>query len=166
MHLDKNQKVLFLTNIESGLEHILQEVSDIRPENMLTIQNYGPVTLNSYGDIMRSVIIAIHQENVKEIFVVAEDKRDASENSLSNLNSIKDQIRKSDDDVQNSMAEFLDGTVDDWLTGKENVSENIKNCVDIISNHSLVPSNVKVQGLIVNNENGKFSVADILEYSN
>ena len=42
---------------------------------MLTIHSYDSVIVHPYGDIMRSIIIAIYQENVKEIFVVGiEDK--------------------------------------------------------------------------------------------
>jgi hypothetical protein len=35
MNLEKNKKALFLTDIENGLEPILQEVTNIQAENML-----------------------------------------------------------------------------------------------------------------------------------
>ncbi|MRH43594.1 carbonic anhydrase [Aquibacillus halophilus] len=163
MNLDTNQKVLFLTDIENGLEPILQEATKIRPENMVTIQSYGPVISNLFGDIMRSVVLAIYQANVKEIFVVGiKDKGITSVNSLTQVDSIKDEILKLDDSIQNSMADFLDDTVNEWLTGKENVSENIEKCVDIIRNHPLVPSDVRVRGLIINNKNGKYSKAEVV----
>ncbi|MCY8098311.1 carbonic anhydrase, partial [Bacillus atrophaeus] len=39
--MNVNKKVLFLTDIENGLEPILQEVTNTPAENMLTIQSYG-----------------------------------------------------------------------------------------------------------------------------
>lgn len=160
MNLDK--KALFLTDIENGLEPILQEVTNIRPENMLTIQSYGPVISHPYGDIMRSVIIAIYQENVEEIFVVGtKDKRTPTVNVQTQLESMKDKIQTLDYLFQNCKPEFSGGTIDDWLNGKENGSDNIEKSVDIIRHHPLVPSNVKVQGLMVNNKDGKFSIVEV-----
>jgi carbonic anhydrase len=163
MNLDKNQKALFLTDIETGLESILQEVTNIRAENMLTIQSYDSVISHPYGDIMRSVIIAIYQENVKEIFVVGtKDKRTATVNVLTQLDSIKDKIQTLDYLFQNCIPEFSGGTVDGWLNGKETGSDNIVKSVDSIRHHPLVPSHVKVRGLIINNNNdGKLSIVEV-----
>ncbi|MEK4031351.1 carbonic anhydrase [Pseudobacillus sp. FSL P4-0506] len=162
MNLDKNQKALFLTDMENELEPILQEVTNIRPENMLTIQCYGPVISNPYGDIMRSVIIAIYQENVEEIFVVGtKDRETASVNALTQLDSMKDKIQTLDYLFQNSRPEYPGGTVNEWLNGKENGSDNIENCVNTIHHHPLVPSYVKVRGLIVNTKDEKFSIAEV-----
>lgn len=162
MNLDKNQKALFLTDIESGLESILQEVTNIRAENMLTIQSYGTIIAHPYGDIMRSVIIAIYQENVEEIFVVGtNNKRTSTVNVLTQLESMKEKIQTLDYLFQNSRPEFSDGTVDEWLNGKENGSGNIEKSVDIIRHHPLVPSYVKVRGLIVNNKDGKPSIVEV-----
>ncbi|SHR23827.1 Carbonic anhydrase [Mycobacteroides abscessus subsp. abscessus] len=162
MNLDKNQKALFLTDIENGLESILQEVTNIRAENMLTIQSYDSVISHPYGDIMRSVIIAIYQENVKEIFVVGtKDKRTATVNVLTQLDSKKDKIQTLDYLFQNCMPEFSGGTVDGWLNGKETGNDNIVKSVDSIRHHPLVPSHVKVRGLILNNNDGKFSIVEV-----
>jgi carbonic anhydrase len=162
MNLDKNKKALFLTDIENGLEPILQEVTNIRADNMLTIQSYGTVISHPYGDIMRSVIIAIYQENVEEIFVVGtKDKRTPTVNVLTQLESMKDKIQTLAYLFKNCMPEFSGGTVDDWLNGKENGSDNIEKSVDIIRHHPLVPSHVKVRGLIVNNNDGKFSIVEV-----
>jgi carbonic anhydrase len=71
---------------------------------------------------------------------------------------MKDKIQTLDYLFQNCKPEFSGGTIDDWLNGKENGSDNIEKSVDIIRHHPLVPSNVKVQGLMVNNKDGKFSI--------
>lgn len=162
MTLDKKQKVLFLTDIENGLEPILQEVTNIQPENMLTIQSYGTVISHPYGDIMRSVITAIYQENVEEIFVVGtKDKGTAAVNIQTQLESMKDKIETLEYLFQNCRPEFSGGSVNEWLNGKENGSDNIENSVNIIRHHPLVPSHVKVRGLMVNNKDEKFSNVEV-----
>ena len=77
-----------LTDIKHEIEPIIQQVTNIQQENMLTIHSYDSV--HPYGDIMRSIIIAIYQENVEEIFVVGiEDK----ETEVVNLQIQRDSIK-------------------------------------------------------------------------
>jgi len=162
MNLDKNKKSLFLMDIENGLEPILEEVTNIRAENMLTIQSYGTVISHPYGDIMRSVLIAIYEENIEEIFIVGtKDKRTSTINVLTQLETMKDKIQTLNYLFQNSRPEFSGGTVDEWLNGKENEGDNIEKIVDTIRHHPLVPSYVKVRGLIVNKNDGKPSIVEV-----
>ena len=134
-----------LTDIKHEIEPIIQQVTNIQQENMLTIHSYDSVIVHPYGDIMRSIIIAIYQENVEEIFVVGiEDK----ETEVVNLEIQRDSIKITGTRYlfENCMPEFSSGSLDEWLSGKENVSENIEKSIDMICHHPLVPSDVKVHG--------------------
>jgi len=157
MNVDK--KVLFLTDIENGLEPILQEVTNTPAENMLTIQSYGAAISHPYGEIMRSVIFAIYQEDVEEVFVVGtKDKQTSTGHGLTQLETMKDKIQTLDYLFQNCKPEFLGGTVDEWLNEKSN---GIEKSVDIIRQHPLVPSYVKVRGLIVDHKDGESSIVEV-----
>ncbi|PEA57873.1 MULTISPECIES: carbonic anhydrase [Bacillus] len=157
----KNKKVLLLTDIEHGIEPSIQQVTNIQQENMLTIHSYDSVIVHPYGDIMRSIIIAIYQENVKEIFVVGiEDKETDVVNLQIQRDSIKNN-RELDYLFENCMPEFLSGSLDEWLSGKENVSENIEKSIDMICHHPLVPSDVKVHGFIIDRTGEKETVVKI-----
>lgn len=157
----KNKKVLLLTDIEHGIEPIIQQVTNIQQENMLTIHSYDSVIVHPYGDIMRSIIIAIYQENVEEIIVVGiEDK----ETDVVNLQIQRDAIknnRELDYLFENCIPEFSSGSLDEWLSGKENVSENIEKSIDMICHHPLVPSDVKVHGFKIDRTRGKETVVKI-----
>lgn len=159
--MNVNKKVLFLTDIENGLEPILQEVTNTPAEKMLTIQSYGAAISHPYGEIMRSVIIAIYQEDVEEVFVVGtKDKRTSTGHVRTQLETMKDKIQTLDYLFQNCKPEFFGGTVDEWLDGNENRIVAIEKSVEIIRHHPLVPSDVKVKGLIVNPKDGTSSIVD------
>ena len=86
---------------------------------MLTIHSYDSVIVHPYGDIMRSIIIAIYQENVKEIFVVGiEDKETSSVNLQTQRDFIKDNIEL-DYLFKNCMPEFSSGSLNQWLSGQK-----------------------------------------------
>ncbi|PEI82250.1 carbonic anhydrase [Bacillus toyonensis] len=157
----KNKKVLLLTEIEHGIEPIIQQVTNIQQENMLTIHSYDSVIIHPYGDIMRSVIIAIYQENVEEIFVVGiEDKETDVVNLQTQHDFIKENIEL-DYLFKNCMPEFSSGSLNAWLSGKENVSENIEKSIDMIRHHPLVPSDIKVHGFKIDRTGEKEMVVKI-----
>ncbi|PEK27605.1 carbonic anhydrase [Bacillus wiedmannii] len=157
----KNKKVLLLTDIEHGIEPIIQQVTNIQQENMLTIHSYDSVIVHPYGDIMRSVIIAIYQENVEEIFVVGiEDK----ETDVVNLQIQRDSIKNNREIeylFKNCMPEFSSGSFNAWLSGQENVSENIEKSIDMICHHPLIPSDIKVHGFMIDRTGEKEMVVKI-----
>ncbi|PAD89491.1 carbonic anhydrase [Niallia circulans] len=159
MILDKTKKVLFLMDVGYGLESIIKEETNIQPENMLTIKCFGPVISNPFGDIMRSIIIAVFQENVEEIFVVGTSNE--VNRFISLEGQFKSRIQTLDYLLQNSMPEFTGETINEWLNGKQNTGDNIKNCVKMICHHPLVPPTVKVRGLLINHQDGKSSVVEI-----
>ena len=59
------------------------------------------------------------------------------------------------------MPEFSSGSLEEWLSGKENVSENIEKSIDMIRHHPLVPSDVKVHGFMIDKTGGKETVVKI-----
>ncbi|GAB6548605.1 carbonic anhydrase [Bacillus mobilis] len=157
----KNKKVLLLTDIEHGIEPIIQQETNIQQENMLTIHSYDSVIVHPYGDIMRSIIIAIYEENVEEIFVVGiEDKATDVVNLQIQRDSIKNN-REIDYLFKNCMPEFSSGSLNAWLSGQENVGENIEKSIDMIRNHPLVPSDIKVHGFMIDRTGEKEMVAKI-----
>lgn len=157
----KNKKILLLTDIEQGIEPIIQQITNLQQENMLTIHSYDSVIVHPYGDIMRSIIIAIYQENVEGIFVVGiEDK----ETDVVNLQIQRDSIKNNgelDYLFENCIPEFSSGNLHEWLSGKENVIENIEKSIDMIRHHSLVPSDVKVHGFMIDKTGGKETVVKV-----
>ncbi|MGF9876962.1 carbonic anhydrase [Bacillus albus] len=157
----KNKKVLVLTDIEHGIEPIIQQVTNIQQESILTIHSYDSVIVHPYGDIMRSIIIAIYEENVEEVFVVG---REDKATDVVNLQIQRDFIKNSrelDYLFKNCMPEFSSGSLNAWLSGQENVSENIEKSIDMIRHHPLVPSNVKVHGFRIDRTGEKEMVVKI-----
>lgn len=150
-----------LIDIENGIEVIIQQITNVQRENMLTIRSYYSVIAHPYEDIVRSVIIAIYQENVEEIFVVGiEDKETSSVNLQTQRDFTKDNIEL-DYLFKNCMPEFSNGTLNEWLIRQENVSENIEKSIDAILHLPLVPPDVKVHGFMIDKTGGKETVVEI-----
>ncbi|EKS8379546.1 carbonic anhydrase, partial [Bacillus cereus] len=99
--------------------------------------------------------------NVKEIFVVGiEDKKTSSVNLQTQRDFIKDNIEL-DYLFKNCMPEFSSGSLNQWLSGQKNVSENIEKSIDMIRHHPLVPSDIEVHGFIIDRTGEKETVVKV-----
>jgi carbonic anhydrase len=167
MYVEENKKVLFVIGMEDKLEQLLQREINIHSKNMLILKSFGPVISQSYGDLMRDIIVAVYQENAQEIFIVG--TKDSVENTVDTKNlfnkmsereGVAEKIQILDYLFKNCIPGFPGGNVSEWLEGSKTVTEGIKKSVNIIRHHPLIPSHVKVHGLFMNRENGKITEID------
>lgn len=153
MGTDKKKKLFFVIGLNHKIEHILNENSNMNPETFLILQSYQQV-ISPFGDLMRDIIMAVYQKNVDEIIVAA-----AVEENKPNLEAIfkkiyeKKELQKKietfDYLFKHCRPEFPRGTIKEWLEGSGTLHENINTTVNIIRNHPLIPSDVKVRELII-----------------
>ena len=161
MSRDEKKKVLFVIGMEQKLERFIKGETNVNPENVLILQTYQPVVSHPFDDLMRDIIIAVYQAHVEEIVVVSTN--DYQKNTGDILNKIyknkelQDKIQTFDYLFKNCMPEFPEGTVSVWLQGGKTLKESVQKTVNIIRNHPLLPSNVKVKELYIDKRNEKLS---------
>lgn len=161
MSREEKKKVLFVIGMEQKLEQYIKEETNVNLENMIILQTYQPVVSHAFDDLMRDIIIAVYNENVEEIVVVSTN--DYQKNTGDVLNKIykskelQDKIQTLDYLFKNCMPEFPEGTVSVWLQGGKTLTDSVQKTVNIIRNHPLLPSHVKVKDLHINQGNEKLS---------
>ncbi|RAL26244.1 carbonic anhydrase [Thermoflavimicrobium daqui] len=155
------KKVLFIIGMEEALEQWLYSATHLPPEKMLVLVSHGPLISEPFDSLMRSVIIAVAQENVEEIFVIGAINNNEFElvekDLISIVNNGKVPLANKD-----YLSEFKENDIFQWLKGSETVTDSIKKSMDFIRQHPLMPSGVKVYGLSVDTVSGKLS--SVVEY--
>lgn len=155
------KKVLFIIGMEDPLEQWLYSALPVPPEQMMVLKSYGPVISEPYDSLMRSVIIAVYQENVEEIFVIGSAVRDES---ISNQNDFISKMKqKGVTAVKIQTVEYLfkhcfpgftGNDIGEWMERSKTVTYDIKQSVDLIRRHPLIPSGIRVYGLLMDTVNG------------
>ena len=164
MYFDENKKALFVTGMDQELQPLLQQLTNMHPENVLTLQIYGPEIAEPYGDFMRDIILTVYQENVEGIFVVGttDDERIAInmhdlQRKIYEQGEMKEKIKTIDFLFTQCRPEFRGVTFNKWLEGSKTVVEAIQKSVKLLRDHPLIPSNIRVCGLLVDKKNGELS---------
>lgn len=155
MYNDEKKKVLLVVGMDQNLESVTKEMNNLQANNILILQSYGPDIL-PFGELMRDIIITVYQENVEEIIVaVPKDRpnntRDIIKKIYENI-EFQGKIQTLDYLFKNCMSEYPKDSITEWLEGSEGSSNSMQNSVDVIRNHPLMPSNVKITGLLIENE--------------
>lgn len=164
MYFDENKKALFVIGMDQESQPLLQQLTNLNPENMLTLQMYGPEISEPYGDFLRDIILTIYRENIEGIFVVGttDDERIAVDihelqRKMYERAEMKEKVKTIDFLFTRCRPEFRGVTFHEWLEGSKTVTEAVQKSVKLLRDHPLIPSNIRVCGLLMDKKTRKLS---------
>lgn len=147
--MNEKKSVLYVIGMEQNAESLRRKIASLQ-HNSIILQVYGP-TILPFGDFMRDIIIAVYRENIEEICItVPKDEQKFNREIAKSIYENKDlqkKLQTVDYLFENCMPEFSNGSLREWLEGNAASSNSRQNIVDVIRNHPLLPSNVKVTEL-------------------
>lgn len=151
-----SKKVLVLSCMDTRLTDLLPKALNLKNGDAKIVKNAGAAIMHPFGSIIRSIIVAIYEFNVDEIFVIGHHNC-----GMCNLNTEKLIEKIIDRGVPKETIDILenDGVdIRSWLHGFDSVEQSIKDSVDVIKNHPLVPKGIIVHGLAIDPGTGKLDL--------
>jgi len=150
------KKMLILSCMDTRLTELLPKAMHIKNGDAKLVKNAGATIMHPFGSIVRSIIVAIYEFGIEDVFVVGHYGC-----GMSNLNSeaLIEKIveRGIAPDVLDTLTHAgID--IKSWLHGFSSVEEAIIESVNMIKHHPLVPKAVKVHGLIMAPDTGELTV--------
>jgi carbonic anhydrase len=146
------KRMVIISCMDTRLVELLPKAMNLKNGDAKLIKNAGAIVTQPFGNLMRSVLVAIYQLNAREVFVVGHH-----ECGMTGLDAapIIESMRESgiSDDVLDTLR-HSGINLNQWLTGFKNVRESVENSVGIIKNHPLLPAHVLVHGLIIHPQTG------------
>ncbi|MGL5646283.1 MAG: beta-class carbonic anhydrase [Clostridium sp.] len=151
-----NKKAVILSCMDTRLTELLPKAMNIKNGDVKIIKNAGAVIAHPFGSIIRSILVAVYEFNVKDVIVVGHYGC-----GMCNLNT-EDMIEKMKErEIKEETLEVLNNAgidVNEWLKGFSSVDESVKNSVSSIKKHPLMPKDVRVHGLIIDPKTGKLDI--------
>jgi carbonic anhydrase len=158
-----DKKMVILTCMDTRLVELLTKALNLRNGDAKIIRNAGAIITQPFGNIMRSILVAIYELGASEVLVIGHH-----ECGMTGLNSdaIMDKVRErgiSEETI--NIVKHSGIQVSRWLTGFDTVQEGVETSVDIIRNHPLLPRDIPVHGMIIHPVIGKLDyICDGYEY--
>jgi carbonic anhydrase len=153
-----DKKLVIVTCMDTRLTELLPRAMNVRNGDVKLIKNAGAIVSHPFGSVMRSILVAVYDLNAAEVAIVGHHGCGMTGLSCARILD-KAQARG----VSPRMIDTLSRAGIDlqkWLTGFERVEDGVRQSVDLVRNHPLLPKNIPVHGLIICPETGKLDVLE------
>lgn len=153
-----DKRMVILTCMDTRLTELLPKSMNLKNGDAKIIKTAGGIITQPFGNIMRSVLVALYELQADEVFVVGHHNCGMTGlNPQEMIGHMKERgVPESTIDIlKNSGVNLLR-----WLTGFDNVRDSVVNSVSIIRNHPLLPADIKVHGLLIDPETGELELID------
>lgn len=147
-----NKKLVVLTCMDTRLVELLPRAMGFRNGDVKMVKNAGAIVSHPFGSVMRSILVAIYQLHAEEVVVVGHSG--CGMTSLSCDSVLENaQARGVSPDV---LATLRHAGIDlkQWLTGFEKVEDGVRESVEMIRTHPILPRDVAVHGMLIDSETG------------
>jgi len=151
-----NKKMVVFTCMESRLVELLPRALNIQNGDVKMLKNAGAIIRKPFDSIMKSILVAVYNLQADEVTVIGHHDCGMSKVDVPDLEkrmAERGVPQETIDALQNSGIDF-----EDEFHGFATVEESVEQSVSIIRNHPLLPSNVKVHGLVIDPHTGKVDV--------
>ena len=151
-----NKKLVILTCMDTRLIELLPRAMGVRNGDVKMIKNAGAIVSHPFGSVMRSILVAIYELGAAEVAVVGHHNC-----GMTGLSCARVLDKARDRGVgEETLATLGNAGIDlqRWLVGFDHVEDGVRQSVNIIRNHPLLPKDVPVHGMIIHPETGKLDV--------
>jgi len=151
-----DKKMIIFSCMDTRLSQLLPVAMNLQNGDAKFIKNAGAIVTHPFGSVMRSIIVAIYELKAEEILVIGHHGCGMSNIEPEKvIQSMKNQ-GISEETLQTLKYSGVD--LSTWLQGFDCVFDSVRESVEKICNHPLVPKSVAVHGLIVDPETGLLEV--------
>ena len=154
-----DKKIAIVSCMDTRLTKLLPAALGLRNGDVKIIKNAGGVITNPFDSTMRSLLVGVYELGVEEIMIVGHT--DCGVQGMDGEEMLHLMRRRGIDDEHISLMKHCGIDLEKWLHGFDNVDEAVRETVDLVRNHPLMPADVTVRGYIMDSTTGGLSeVAD------
>jgi carbonic anhydrase len=153
------RKVAILTCMDARLSELLPAALNLKNGDAKIIKNAGGVITHPFGSVMRSLLVCIYELDVKEIFVIGHNDcgmQNIDPNSMTEKMLIRGVTTE---DLE--LIKYFNVNMNEWLKGFHDPAESVRETMEIISRHPLVPKDVVCSGFLMDPMTGGLEVVEM-----
>ncbi|MBS6502085.1 MAG: carbonic anhydrase [Clostridium sp.] len=150
------KKILILSCMDTRLTDLLPKALNLKNGDAKIVKNAGAAIMHPFGSVIRSIIVGIYEFNIDEIFVIGHHGC-----GMCNLDTDKLLQKAIDRGISKESLDTLCNAgidIKKWLHGFDSVEESIKDSVNLVKKHPLMPEGISVHGLAIDPETGKLDL--------
>lgn len=153
-----DRKIAIVTCMDTRLVELLPAALGIRNGDVKIIKNAGGTITNPFDSTMRSLLVAVYELGVNEIMVIGHTGCGVQGMNADEMLHLMRERGVSEEHI--SLMRHCGIDLDGWLHGFEETETAVSETVDLIRNHPLMASDVRVAGYIMDSTTGQLTVIE------
>ena len=151
-----NKKIAILTCMDTRLVELLPAALGLKNGDVKIIKNAGGVVTSPFGSVIRSLLVAIIELGVEEIMVIGHT--DCGVQHIDSDMMIHHMKERGISQESIDLMKYFGINFEEWLAGFDTVEQSVKDTVDTIRNHPLIPTDIRIGGYVINTVTGELAV--------
>lgn len=153
-----DKKIAIVSCMDTRLTELLPAALGIKNGDVKIIKNAGAIISHPFGSVIRSLLVAIYELGVEEVMIIGHTDCGAKHmNSQQMIQRMKER-GISNDHIE--MMRYCGIDFDSWLRGFETAESSVRETVEQIYRHPLIPSDISVRGFVINSVTGELTQVD------
>lgn len=153
-----NKKIAVLSCMDTRLTELLPAALNFKNGDIKIIKNAGAMITHPFGSVMRSLLVAIYELGVEEIMVIGH--YDCGMQGLNVSELVQKMLDRNISKEKIDMVQYTGIDINKWLKGFDDAETSVKETVDIIRNHPLIPADVSIYGFMMDPETGRLHMLE------
>lgn len=150
-----DKKLAIVTCMDARLTNLLPAALGLKNGDAKIIKNAGGVIIRQYGSVVRSLLVAILELGVEEIMVIGHT--DCGVQGMDGEAMLK---KLEERGISKEHMEIVEGSgicLKEWLSGFTSAEESVKQTVELLKKHTLMPKDVIIKGFMMDSVTGKLT---------
>ncbi len=148
-----DKKIAIVTCMDTRLIELLPAALGFRNGDVKIIKNAGATIVNPFDSTMRSLLIAVYELGVNEIMVIGHTGCGVQGMDAGEMLELMKERGVSEEHI--TLMEHCGINLREWLHGFEDTDAAVKETVDLISHHPLMPpEGISVRGFVMDSLTG------------
>lgn len=157
-----DKKIAVVTCMDTRLVELLPAALGFRNGDVKIIKNAGATITNPFDSTMRSILIAIYELGVTEIMVIGHTGCGVQGMNPDHMLHLMEEGGVSREHI--TLMEHCGINLREWLRGFDDTDEAVRETVDLISHHPLLPpQGITVRGFVMETSTGALRPLDPVE---
>lgn len=150
-----DKKIAIVTCMDTRLVELLPASLGIKNGDVKMIKNAGGVISDPWDSVVRSLLVAIYELGVNEIMIIGHTECGVQGMNAEEMIHLMEKRGISKETI--SLVERCGIDLEKWLKGFDETPNAVKDSVELVRNHPLVPADVNVAGYIMDSTTGELT---------
>ncbi len=151
-----DKKLVVLSCMDTRLIELLPHAMNFKNGDAKLIKNAGAIVSHPFGSIMRSIIVAVYDLGAEDVCVVGH--YGCGMTSIDPEQTMQKMLDQGVSEDTIKTLEFAGVDLRAWLKRVESIPDSVRESVEVIRSHPLMPKYVKVHGLVIDPHTGQLDV--------